>query len=405
MSISPRWDSYPIGFTDRFPFTEAEHARWSDTAHPDMAPFHHDLFRSVGRGRFWVMEQQPGPVNWAPYNPAPAPGMVKLWAIEAHAHGAEVVSYFRWRQAPFAQEQMHAGLNLPHSHELSPGGREAAQAAADLAALGELPAIGRAPVALVFDYEGVWTIDIQRQGASFDPFEALYRWYEAARRLGQDVDIVPPGAELKGYKLVLAPCLPIVTDAAERAFAEADGVVLFGARAGSKTRNYAIPANLPPGPLASALKARVIEVSSLRPGVRAPLSGAIAGAAERWTERLEAAGEVHARFADGEPALVGADRRYYAAFWPDAEALASLIRFVAQRAGLSIFELPPDVRLRRRGDLTFFFNYGREAWRAPDGDGRFLLGGPDVAPRAYAVRRAAAAFSSPRPAPSRGEAG
>ena len=65
--------------------------------------------------------------------------MVRLWTIEALAHGAEVVSYFRWRQAPFAQEQMHAGLNLPRSHELSPGGREAAAAAGDLMRLGDLP--------------------------------------------------------------------------------------------------------------------------------------------------------------------------------------------------------------------------------------------------------------------------
>ena len=64
-------------------------------------------------GRWWVMEQQPGPVNWAPYNPEPAEGAVRLWTWEAIAHGAEVVSYFRWRQAPFAQEQMHAGLNRP----------------------------------------------------------------------------------------------------------------------------------------------------------------------------------------------------------------------------------------------------------------------------------------------------
>jgi hypothetical protein len=78
--------------------------------------------------------QQPGPVNWATNNPSPAPGMVRLWTWEAAAHGADVrrralrrsvcmhahshtpraqvVSYFRWREAPFAQEQMHAGLNL-----------------------------------------------------------------------------------------------------------------------------------------------------------------------------------------------------------------------------------------------------------------------------------------------------
>jgi beta-galactosidase len=84
------WDSYPIGFTEKFPFSDAERALWQETAHPDIAPFHHDLYRRAGRGRFWVMEQQPGPVNWAPYNPIPAPGMVKLWALEAHAHGAEV---------------------------------------------------------------------------------------------------------------------------------------------------------------------------------------------------------------------------------------------------------------------------------------------------------------------------
>ena len=96
------------------------------------------------------MEQQPGPVNWAAWNPAPARGMVRLWTLEAHAHGADVVSYFRWRQASFAQEQMHAGLNLPSSHELSRGGREAAAAAGDLACLGDLPASAQAQVAIVY---------------------------------------------------------------------------------------------------------------------------------------------------------------------------------------------------------------------------------------------------------------
>ena len=119
------WDSYPIGFVEKFPFTEEERNRWAETSHPDIAPYHHDLYRAVGKGRFWVMEQQPGPVNWAPWNPVPKPGMVRLWTWEALAHGADVVSYFRWRQAPFAQEQMHAGLNLPGLDEWSPGGKEA----------------------------------------------------------------------------------------------------------------------------------------------------------------------------------------------------------------------------------------------------------------------------------------
>jgi beta-galactosidase len=380
------WDSYPIGFAEHFPFSDVERMRWQDTSHPDIAAFNHDLYRRVGRGRFWVMEQQPGPVNWAPYNPIPAPGMVKLWAIEAHAHGAEVVSYFRWRQAPFAQEQMHAGLNLPSSHELSPGGREAGDAAGDLAALGELKPCGRAPVALVFDYEAAWVLEIQPQGASFHYLELVFRWYVGVRRLGLDVDIVRPGDSLEGYALVLAPSLPIVSVAAQAAFAAADGVVVFGPRSGSKTQHFAIPQGLPPGALSSLIPMRVIEVASMRPGVQILVSGEIAGAAERWREHIETGAAVLARFADGGPALIAEGRRYYLGFWPNAAALYSLMSSVVDKAGLSTIALPEEVRLRRRGDLIFAFNYGVEAWSAPFAAAP-ILGDAAVAPRSYSVWR------------------
>lgn len=58
--------------------------------------------------------------------------MIRLWTWEALAHGAEIVSYFRWRQATSAQEQMHAGLNLADLHELPAGGYEAKQAGQEL---------------------------------------------------------------------------------------------------------------------------------------------------------------------------------------------------------------------------------------------------------------------------------
>jgi beta-galactosidase len=380
------WDSYPIGFVERFPFSDAERQRWYETSHPDIAPFHHDLYRAVGRGRFWVMEQQPGPVNWAPWNPVPAPGMVRLWTLEAHAHGAEVVSYFRWRQAPFGQEQMHAGLNLPRLQELSPGGLEATQAARDLAALGPLPATARAPVALVFDYEATWVCQIQPQGASFDHVELVFRWYEAVRRLGLDVDVVRPGASLEGYRLVLVPSLPIVNEAAAAAFAAADGILLFGPRTGSKTRNFSIPEGLPPAALRDWMPLRVIEVSTLRPGVGVSVSGAITGAAERWVEHLEFDGEPLARFENGRPAVVAQGRLLYAGFWPDGEALAGLLQCATAQAGLATLELPEGVRLRRRGDLLFAFNYGPDPWRAPFSPSP-LFGEVEVRPRDFSVWR------------------
>jgi len=380
------WDSYPTGLTDQFPLADYERHRWRDASHPDVAPFHHDLYRAVGRGRFWVMEQQPGPVNWARWNPAPARGMVRLWTIEAHAHGAEVVSFFRWRQAPFAQEQMHAGLNLPNSHELSPGGREAAAAADDLVRLGDLPRSAPAQVAIVYDYAAHWITAIEPQGEDFRYPELVFRWYEAIRSLGLDVDFARPGASLNNYRLVLAPSLPVVSEAALRAFAAAPGIVAFGPRSGSKTEHFSIPEQLPPGPLQRLLRLRVIEVSSMRPGVAVAVAGAIAGHAERWRELLETRARTMATFADGAPAVVVNDNYLYLACWADARALRSLMALLCRKAGLRTVALPAEARLRRRGDLVFAFNYGETPWPAPF-DGEPLLGTSSVAPRGFSVWR------------------
>ena len=380
------WDSYPIGFVEKFPFTEEERNRWAETSHPDIAPFHHDLYRAVGKGRFAVMEQQPGPVNWAAWNPVPKPGMVRLWTLEAIAHGAEFVSYFRWRQAHFAQEQMHAGLNLPGRHQLSPGGREAEQAARDLEALGPLPTVGRAPVAILYDDQTDWATMIQPQGQDFRYEELAFRWYEALRRLGLDVDFVRPGAPLEGYALVLVPSLMIVDDQSLAALEASSAVVLIGPRSGSRNRHFAIPEELPPGPLAGLTGATVLQVSSLRPGLSESVLGAVTGRALRWREYVEAEdGAVLARFAAGDPALTARGKRHYLACWPDEDLLHATLRLLVQKAGLSILSVPEAVRLRRRGDLTFVFNYGCETWTAPEGD--YRLGSRAVPPQGVAVFR------------------
>lgn len=375
------WDSYPIGFTERFPFSEDEKIRYARTAHPDMAAFHHDLYRGVVRGRWWVMEQQPGPVNWAPWNPIPRKGQIRLFTWEALAHGAEVVSYFRWRQAPFAQEQNHAGLNLP-DRTLSPGGQEAAQVGRELKEIGSLPDSRQAPVALVFDYEASWITRIQPQGQDFDYAEMTYRWYEAIRRLGVDVDIVRPGAPLDGYRLVLVPTLPYVSPSALAAFRGTDVFILFGPRTGSRTRTFAIPDNLAPGPIADLIPIKVIQVSSLRPGLSEPLTGAVQGTVTRWREDVEEADSVHvhARFQDELPALVSAGSRAYLAGWLEGQGLQSLMEWCLDQAKLQGLQLPADIRLRRRGGLTFAFNYGNEVWDVPSSLGNVVIGNQRLEP-------------------------
>ncbi len=54
------WDSYPLGFLeDRIEADDVFKNRYMKQGHPDFQAFHHDLYRAVGKGRWWIMEQQP----------------------------------------------------------------------------------------------------------------------------------------------------------------------------------------------------------------------------------------------------------------------------------------------------------------------------------------------------------
>lgn len=384
------WDSYPLGFLDTFWFSAEDKRRYLRQGHPDIAAFHHDLYRGCGRGRMWVMEQQPGPVNWAAYNPAPLPGMVRAWTWEAIAHGAELVSYFRWRQAPFAQEQFHAGLHLPDRSE-DVGAAEARQVAGELAALGPLGPCERAPVALVFDYEADWLQQIQPQGRSWRWLELAFEWYSGLRRLGLDVDMVPPDAPLDGYRLVVAPSLPIVAESFVDRLAGLDTPVLLGPRTGSKTRDVHIPATLPPGPLQRLLPLQVTRVESLRPEI--PVSVRVGNAvhpAHTWREEVRTALEPLATFEDGAGAWWRSANVDYLATWPGEALLERVLTDAAARAGLAVQSLPEGVRTRRRGGLTFAVNYAPATQAAPAPDGATLvLGDRVLAPGAVAAWREA----------------
>ena len=355
------WDSYPLGFLESFRFGEDDKIAFARQGHPDIAAFHHDLYRGcTPQGRWWVLEQQPGPVNWARYNPAPLPGMVRLWTLEAMAHGAELVAYFRWRQAPFAQEQMHAGLLRPDS-VAAPALAEVRQAADDIALLGPQ---GTAPrmVALIFSYDSEWVTGIQPQGAGFSALWATFACYSALRQLGLDIEIVSPDATLDGYAMVVVPCLPIVDAALVDRLEQFPGQIAIGPRSGSKTRDFAIPDDLAPGPLRRLFPATVARVESLRPGVGHDGDGF---RIEQWLEYVEGEAEAELTAHDGTVASWRHGRIRYLAAWP-TEALATILLSRAARdAGLATHDLPTGVRLRRTADRCFAFNYGASPAELP----------------------------------------
>ncbi len=351
------WDSYPLGFVeDRINAEDDFKQRYARQGHPDFQAFHHDLYRAVGRGRWWVMEQQPGPVNWAAYNPSPLPGMVGLWTWEAFAHGAETVCYFRWRQAPFAQEQMHAGMLRPDDHE-APAMAEARAVAKELA---EAPEVSptQAPVALMFDYDGAHGWDIQPHGKGMSYFSLVFDAYRAARALGLSIDIISPKTrDFSGYGVVLVPGMLHVPADLKAALIASKAKILLGPRTAAKTKEMAIPVPLPPD--FEGLDTMVTRVESLRPGLGVEL--ARGGKILHYMEELETGDIVAEQSVKGRAVLVHGAAVSYLGGWPDQQAFGRIIEEICKVAGVQTQRLPEGVRVRETGSEKFWFNYNDEA--------------------------------------------
>lgn len=379
------WDSYPLGHLARAGGSPERNARYLRLGDPDMQSFHHDLYRRVGNGRAWVMEQQPGPVNWAPNNPDPLAGAVRLWSWAAFAHGCEAVCYFRWRQAPFGQEQMHAGLLRPDS-EAAPALAEAQQVADEIRMLDAELAGEHAECAIVFDYESAWAWAEQPHGADFSHFAVVLAQYRQLRKLGLDVDIIPPTTtELARYKLVFVPALFAWPDTLRQALTRSDALVVAGPRTGSKTKDFRIPPDLPPDH--AAFRVRVARVETLPKNVTVPVKGG--GKVVGWRERIETRTAVLIESHDGWPILTRAERFFYLAALLNEEAHRTVTRRLVQFAGLRFVTLPEGVRTRRHGETAFIFNYGLDdhdlealGFRRP-----FGLDGSRIGPAGVATAR------------------
>jgi beta-galactosidase len=185
-------------------------------------------------GRAWVVEQQPGPVNWTGDNPAVPPGQVRLWCWQAALHGIETLLWFRWRAARAGQEQHHAALLR---HDGTPDHAHA-EAALFIGELREVdPAVLERPqarIALVHEHDDAWLLDLVPHVPGAAHRRLVTVAHAAARSFGEDVDIVPADADLAGYAVVLAPGLHQVTAArlgALRSALEAGATVVVGPRA------------------------------------------------------------------------------------------------------------------------------------------------------------------------------
>lgn len=387
------YDNYPLGRTDLL-MTGApteQLRRYMRTGHPDFATYYHDQTRSLLNRGFWVMEQQPGPVNWANNNPRPAPGMIRFWTLEAFAHGADCVCYFRWRQAPFAQEQMHAGLLRPDNSKTE-AWPEAEQAMAEVAALDIVnQPLQPASVAIITGAEGLWVSDIEKQGEAYDFNNVQLSYYSALRELGVNIDFISVDSDFAPYAIIIAPSLPIVDQTFVDKCQNSSAQFIFGPRAGAKTSEFGYPNALPPGLLQQLIPMRVLSVETLRADCFESLNwNNQQYQSNSWREQLDAGDtEVLARYENAEPAVVAQGRFIYIG---TLSCKVFLREFFAQQChnnNITTYHFGEDIRVSQRGSLLFAFNYSGQQQQLPlPAEAKLLLGNKIIEPHGVTVWQA-----------------
>ena len=214
--------------------------------------FHLDLMRGIKRKNFWIMEQLSGSVgSWMPMSQTPRPGMIKGYAMQAIAHGADAVLHFRWRTAVSGAEMYWHGIL---GHDNVPGRRyrevhALCQTVNGWDALDGSVISNR--VALLYGSDQEYGFKLQHQAEEMYYLEQLKLLHDGFTSIGVGVDIVDEKQDLSAYDIVLAPNLlidhPVVRQHLYQ-FVERGGCLVLTARCGVKdTYNKCIMEPLPTG--------------------------------------------------------------------------------------------------------------------------------------------------------------
>jgi len=339
-----------------------------------------DLTRSVAGGKPWLLlEHSTSAVNWQPRNVAKRPGEMARNSFSHLGRGADSIMFFQWRASRSGAEKFHSAM-VPHAGTESRVWREVAELGASLGRLTELRGSRvHADVALLWDYESFWAQDLEhRPSEGTSHRERIDTYYDRLWRDGHTVDLVRPGQDLSGYKLVVAPASYLLTadDAANlNTYVEAGGTLLVSYFSGIVDQNDAVHPGGFMAPLRDALGVWVEEFLPLRDGgsltVRygadaagAGSAGADAGATDLtgtvWADDLVLAGaEPVGTYTDGPKpggaAITrhshGAGTGWYVSTNLDVDALATVMADVYAGAGLPPSGIVEGLEVvRRTGD-------------------------------------------------------
>ncbi len=342
------YDNYPVWGGLREPLPPAQIAMTLD------------FNRGLLNQNFWIVEQLIGAQGHDAIGYLPRPNQSKLWSYQAFAHGCNNMLFFRYRGMNRGAEQFCYGI-IDHDNQK---GRKFEEASRIIKGAFESEAVLSSEiknrVAVLYDYETVWSWRFQSQSSAFNYTEELMRLYTPFHDLNVPMDVIPIDRDISAYDVVLIPVQQIVDDslaARLKTFTDAGGTLVMSFRAGIRDRDNNLHFNEKlPGKLHDLLGVRLGEVESLQTGQSVAVIGpdGLTGTCRVWRDLVESEGaEVLARYEEeaGLPTACitcndyGSGKAYYIGGGLSSELMGLIAGKIVQEKNIDTIESPEGVEV------------------------------------------------------------
>lgn len=361
-----------------------------------------DFFRPVN-GTYGVMELQPGQVNWGSINPQPLPGAVRLWLWSVFAGGSDFICTYRYRQPLYGTEQYHYGIVGTDGVTVTPGGREYEQFMKEIRLLrkdycpkeDKPETYLKRKTAILWNPENYWSIDRQKQNATWNTFAHVDKYYRTLKSYAAPVDFISEEKDFSQYPVMIVPAYQLADKklvARWKKYVEEGGNLVLTCRTAQKDRFGRLP-ETPFGSMIDELTGNHIEFYDLLlsqdPG-QVKMDGKVY-TWNTWGEILQpgTSNEVWAtytnEFYEGKPAVTfrklgKGSVTYIGVDSSDGALERQVLDKLYSRLQIEVMNLPYGVTMEYRNGLGIVLNYSDQPYQfaLPQG-AKVLIGTPNIA--------------------------
>ena len=361
-----------------------------------------DFFRPVN-GTYGVMELQPGQVNWGSINPQPLPGAVRLWLWSVFAGGSDFICTYRYRQPLYGTEQYHYGIVGTDGVTVTSGGREYEQFMKEIRSLrkdyrpkeDKPETYLKRKTAILWNPENYWSIDRQKQNATWNTFAHVDKYYRTLKSYAAPVDFISEEKDFSQYPVMIVPAYQLADKelvARWKKYVEEGGNLVLTCRTAQKDRFGRLP-EAPFGSMIDELTGNHIEFYDLL----LPQDPGQVKMDEKvytwntWGEILQpgASNEVWAtytnEFYEGKPAVTfrklgKGSVTYIGVDSSDGALERQVLDKLYSRLQIEVMNLPYGVTMEYRNGLGIVLNYSDQPYQfaLPQG-AKVLIGTPNIA--------------------------